>query len=38
MASAALSASPIKNGTRPAATAALIDMPVESARYGTPTA
>ncbi|CAM5558952.1 hypothetical protein SATRM34S_04686 [Streptomyces atroolivaceus] len=32
MASAALRASPMRNGTRPAATAALIDMPVESAR------
>lgn len=38
IASAAFSASPSRNGTRPAAIAALADIPVESARYGTPTA
>lgn len=38
IASAAFSASPSRNGTRPAAIAALADMPVDSARYGTPTA
>lgn len=38
IASAAFSASPSRKGTRPAAIAALADMPVDSARYGTPTA
>lgn len=38
IARAAFSASPSRKGTRPAAIAALADMPVDSARYGTPTA
>lgn len=38
IARAAFSASPSRNGTRPAAIAALADIPMESARYGTPTA
>jgi hypothetical protein len=38
IARAAFRASPIRKGTRPAAIAALNDIPVVSARYGTPTA